>query len=126
MREARARLGEHRGREDDPPVRLSLSQSLELAGLEVPGGAEVREDAARRAARLVPDQAITLDQALRAVTIDAARQIGQGDRIGSLEKGKEADLVILEKNPLEVDPMTIKDIVVVETIKEGKSVHKAR
>ena len=34
------------------------------------------------------DQAVTLDQALRAVTIDAARQIGMGNRIGSLEKGK--------------------------------------
>ena len=46
------------------------------------------------------DQAITLDEALRAVTIDAARQIGMGDRIGSLEIGKEADLVILEVRPL--------------------------
>ena len=37
-----------------------------------------------------PDQAVSLDDAIRAVTIDAARQIGQGDRLGSLEKDKEA------------------------------------
>ena len=34
-----------------------------------------------------------------------------------------ADLVILDKNPLEVDPMAIKDIKVVETIKEGKTIY---
>ena len=44
---------------------------------------------------------------------------------GSLEPGKLADLVILDKNPLKVDPMTIKDIKVVETIKEGKTIYKA-
>ena len=37
-----------------------------------------------------------------------------------LEVGKLADLVILDKNPLKVDPMAIKDIKVVETIKEGQ------
>jgi len=33
-------------------------------------------------------------------------------------------MVILDKNPLKVDPMTLKDIKVMETIKEGKSVYK--
>jgi predicted amidohydrolase YtcJ len=42
-----------------------------------------------------PDQAVSLDDAIRAVTIDAARQLGQSDRLGSLEKGKEADFTIL-------------------------------
>ena len=46
-----------------------------------------------------PDQAVSLDDAIRAVTIDAARQLGQGDRLGSLEKGKEADFTILESDP---------------------------
>jgi predicted amidohydrolase YtcJ len=36
-----------------------------------------------------------------------------------------ADLVILDKNPLKVDPMSIKDIKVLETIKEGKTIYKA-
>ncbi len=61
------------------------------------------------------DQAISVDQALRAVTIDAARQCGMGDRIGTLEKGKEADIVILEDNPYKVDPETISKIKVSET-----------
>jgi predicted amidohydrolase YtcJ len=42
-----------------------------------------------------------------------------------LEEGKLADLVILEQNPLKVDPKTIKDIKVLETIKEGETVWKA-
>lgn len=39
--------------------------------------------------------------------------------VEALEAGRLADLVILERNPLEVDPATIKDIRVVQTIKEG-------
>jgi predicted amidohydrolase YtcJ len=62
-----------------------------------------------------PDQAISLDDAIRAVTIDAARQIGQGDRLGSLERGKEADFTILESDPYKVSPDAIADIKVSET-----------
>ena len=66
------------------------------------------------------DQAVTIDQALRAVTIDAARQCGMGDRIGSLEKGKEADITILESNPYKVAPETISKIKVSETWVAGQ------
>ncbi len=62
-----------------------------------------------------PGQAVSLDDALRAVTIDAARQIGQGDRLGSLESGKEADFVILGSDPYKVDPDAIAEIKVSET-----------
>jgi predicted amidohydrolase YtcJ len=74
---------------------------------------------------LGPDQRVTPLQALRAVTIDAAYQYREDDRKGSLEPGKLADLVILSDNPLTVDPMAIKDIAVVETIKRGETVHRA-
>ena len=43
---------------------------------------------------------------------------------GTLEEGKLADMVILEQNPLKVEPKTIKDIKVLETIKEGETVFK--
>ena len=46
-------------------------------------------------------------------------------RKGSLEVGKLADLVILDNNPLTVKPMDIKDIKVIETIKEGKTIFRA-
>jgi hypothetical protein len=43
-----------------------------------------------------------------------------------VKDGKLADLVILDKDPLKVEPMAIKDIKVLETIKEGKSVYSAK
>jgi hypothetical protein len=72
-----------------------------------------------------PDQRITPMEALKAITINAAYQYSEEKSKGSLEDGKLADLVILDKNPLQVDPMTIKDIKVVETVKEGKTIYKA-
>jgi len=70
------------------------------------------------------DQRITALEGLRAMTINAARQHREDDSKGSLEPGKRADLVILDKNPLKVKPMAIKDIKVFETIKDGKTVYK--
>jgi predicted amidohydrolase YtcJ len=72
-----------------------------------------------------PDQRITPLEALKAITINAAYQYFEEKSKGSIEPGKLADLVILDKNPLKVDPMAIKDIKVVETIKEGKTIYKA-
>jgi predicted amidohydrolase YtcJ len=73
-----------------------------------------------------PDQRVSPMEALKAVTLNAAYQYGEEQSKGSLEPGKLADLVILTKNPLKVDPMAIKDIQVVETIKEGKTIYPAR
>jgi predicted amidohydrolase YtcJ len=67
-----------------------------------------------------PDQAVSLDDAIRAVTIDAARQLGQGDRLGSLETGKEADFTILESDPYKISPDAIADIKVSETWVAGE------
>ena len=71
-----------------------------------------------------PDQRITPIEALKSQTIWAAEQYDEQDRRGSLEPGKIADLVILSDNPLEVEPMAIKDIQVLETIKEGETIYR--
>jgi predicted amidohydrolase YtcJ len=78
----------------------------------------------RAGASIGPDQRVTPMEGLKAMTINSARQHVEDDRKGSLEPGKLADLVILDNNPLKVPPMAIKDIKVVETIKEGKTVYK--
>ena len=72
-----------------------------------------------------PDQRVTPLEALKAITINAAYQYSEESSKGSLEPGKLADLVILDRNPLKVDPLAIKDIKVVETIKEGKTIYRA-
>jgi len=67
---------------------------------------------------------LTPYEALKSITIWGAYQFFEEDMKGSLKEGKLADLVVLDKNPLKVDPMTLKDIQVLETIKEGKTVYK--
>ncbi len=70
------------------------------------------------------DERVTPYQALQAITSNAAYQYFEEKSKGSLEAGKLADLVVLDKNPLKVDPMAIKDIQVMETIKEGRTVYR--
>ena len=79
----------------------------------------------RAGAEIGPDQRVTPLEGLKAMTIWAAEQYGEQDAKGSLEAGKLADMVILDKNPLKVDRMAIQDIKVVETFKEGRSIYRA-
>ena len=59
---------------------------------------------------LAPDERVTPLQAMRMVTIDAATTLGAEDKVGSIRAGKFADFTVLGANPLEVDPMAIRDI----------------
>jgi predicted amidohydrolase YtcJ len=72
---------------------------------------------------LGPGQRVSPYQALRAITINAATQIFDEQTKGSLAEGKLADFVILDHNPLKVAPDEIRDITVVETIKDGTTVY---
>ncbi|TQV80904.1 amidohydrolase [Denitrobaculum tricleocarpae] len=60
--------------------------------------------------------------ALKAVTIDAAYQIGMEDRLGSIKAGKHADLVILERNPLETPHLELANIGIAATYLAGECV----
>ncbi len=62
-----------------------------------------------------------VERAMRMVTIDAAYTLGVDDRIGSIEAGKYADFVVLDKDPQEVGAKTIKDIKVIATITAGRA-----
>ncbi|MEO8773050.1 MAG: amidohydrolase [Gelidibacter sp.] len=62
--------------------------------------------------------------ALQAITSNAAYEFFEEDSKGTLSEGKLADFVILDQNPLRVKPMDIKNIQVMETIKEGKTIYK--
>lgn len=70
------------------------------------------------------DQRLSTMEAIKALTINAAYQYFEEDEKGSIEEGKVADFVILDRNPLDVNPSEIKEIKVLETIKEGNTIYK--
>ena len=74
---------------------------------------------------LAPDERVSVEAAIRAVTSTAAWQCHSEEVIGSLEPGKLADLVILEADPRSVQPTAISDITVSETWMDGQLVYQA-
>ncbi len=70
------------------------------------------------------DLRIPVMEAIKAVTINGAYQYFEEDIKGSLEVGKYADLVILDGNPLDVAEDKIKEINVLETVKQGNTIYK--
>ncbi len=69
-----------------------------------------------------PDERVTPYEAMKMITLWGAEQFGEQAMKGSIKEGKLADLVVLSGNPLTVDPATINQIQVLETIKEGATV----
>ncbi|WP_428117592.1 amidohydrolase [Candidatus Poriferisodalis sp.] len=68
---------------------------------------------------LGPHERIGVPEALRAITIEAARQLKLDSEVGSIEAGKLADFAVLEDDPLSVDPMALRDIGVWGTVLGG-------
>jgi predicted amidohydrolase YtcJ len=71
---------------------------------------------------LGPDQSIGALDALMAVTIWPAKQLGLDANIGTITVGKDADLVWLEEDPFVVNPATIGEIGIVETMLKGQRI----
>ncbi|QOL24598.1 amidohydrolase [Thalassotalea sp. LPB0316] len=74
---------------------------------------------------LAPNERISVESAIRAITSEAAWQLFSEHEIGSLEVGKLADMVILANDPRKVAPDEIKNIKVLETWMDGKQVYQA-
>lgn len=72
---------------------------------------------------MVARQRITVDEAIRAYTINGAYQLRLEDQVGSIEVGKKADLVVLGKSLLEVKPEDIHKTPVLLTLMDGKARH---
>jgi hypothetical protein len=72
-----------------------------------------------KGAVLGSEQRVSMEQALRAITIDAAYQLQMEDKIGSISVGKLADFVILGEDPLTCEPTNILRIPIVRTVVGG-------
>ena len=71
-----------------------------------------------------PEEAISAAEALRCVTINAAHAAGRGDDLGSLEVGKRASIVVLDRDILSCSPDDIQSVVVVATMVDGRAVYE--
>ena len=74
---------------------------------------------------LGPQERLQPLDALRAVTVNAAYQYFEEGSKGSLAPGKRADLVILDRDPLQVPHQQLRDIKVLQTIKDGETIFSA-
>ena len=101
----------------DAPV--ALPNLMRMVGISV--------DRTSRSGQVIGEkEKLTPYEALQSITSWSAYQHFEEHLKGTLEVGKLADMVILDKNPLKISPTEIKEIVVLETIKEGISVYKKK
>jgi hypothetical protein len=126
-------LGEQRARRISPTAS-TLHRGMRFtthhdAPVALPNSLMILHTTVNRTSRsgkvIGPDQRVDAYTALRSITDWAAYQCFEEDRKGTLTVGKLADLVILSEDPLLVEPAAIKNIQVLETIKDGKTVYKA-
>jgi predicted amidohydrolase YtcJ len=69
---------------------------------------------------MAPAERLTVHQAMRAITIDAAYMIGLENDVGSIRAGKRADFAVLDADPYEVPPEALRDISIWGTVFEGQ------
>ena len=74
---------------------------------------------------LWPEERLTIQDMIRAYTVNGAYLLFSEDETGTLEVGKQADLIILDRNLLEVDPLEIHTIQVLATFLGGEMVYMA-
>ena len=115
------------------PTRTALNKGLKItihtdAPVALPNLMRVIWTATNRVSRsgniIGEKERLTPYEALKCITEWSAYQHFEEETKGTLEIGKLADLVILDSNPLTVDKEKIKDIIVLETIKEGHSIYR--
>ncbi|WOH57686.1 amidohydrolase [Bradyrhizobium sp. BWC-3-1] len=63
---------------------------------------------------------VSVEQAMKAITIDAAYILGMDSEVGSIRSGKKADFTVLDRDPFEVPPEYIREIKVLGSVFEGK------
>ena len=79
----------------------------------------------RNGVLLGAEERVTILEALKAITVNAARQYCLENDKGSIAPGKKADFVLLDRNPLQCPASELKNICVLSTIREGSVVYEA-
>ena len=70
------------------------------------------------------DERVNLETALKCYTVNSAYMVGMEDKIGSIEVGKKADLIVLDRNLFEIPAEEIPEVNVLATMMNGKVVHE--
>lgn len=99
--------------QDTPVIKPDMLHSVWCAVNRITGSGKV----------LGSDERCSVYEALKAVTINAAYEYFEEDIKGTISVNKKANFVILDKNPLNISKSEIKDIKIVQTIKEGEIVY---
>ena len=73
---------------------------------------------------MVPEEAVTPVEALRMYTINSAYAMNRESEVGSLEKGKRADMAVLSHDLSAVDPEFIQEVMVERTYVDGQLVYE--
>ncbi|MFT6275898.1 MAG: putative amidohydrolase YtcJ, partial [Halioglobus sp.] len=115
-------------------VKLSFGSDFPASGAGTLGMSPVfnmevgltRQNVGDADSPIQPNKSERLDIAslIRGYTLDAAYQLRMEEEIGSLEVGKKADLVVLDRNLFEIDPYTFGDVSVVITVMDGNVVYE--
>ena len=124
------------------PAASIARQNIFLAGSSVSRSGEDRRPAPFRAIEtavtrragdglapaLNPDEALSVFDAVDALTINAARALGQSARVGSIEVGKKADFIVIDRDIFDLaangSSGAISDATVVETWFDGRPVYQ--
>ncbi|MEA2440851.1 MAG: hypothetical protein QOH76_2275 [Thermoleophilaceae bacterium] len=109
----------------DAGVTLAGSSDHPVSDFDVLAGIRAAVTRATRGGRVCePEQAITVDDALRAYTLGSAKALGVAHEAGSLEPGKRADIVVLSRDPRLVDPDDYAGISVLRTYVAGRLAYR--
>lgn len=102
-------------------IRLGITRKFAAYGDD---GAPLALPYADADLTLWPEERASVRDMIRSLTGSAAYLMGSEDRVGTLEVGKEADLIVLDRNILEIDPVDIQNTRVLKTYVGGRLVHE--
>ena len=100
--------------QDSPVINADMLETVQCATTRITKGNIALGESER----------IEVYEALKAITINAAYQYFEENKKGTLAVGKYADLIILDRNPLDIAKSQISKIKVLETIKQGKTIYR--